>query len=100
MDVYHVIADPSRRGVLDVLTHGEAPVGTLVDQVGLSYSAVSQHLAILLEAGLVQRRQHGRQRLYRLNAAPLRDVAQWVARYQPYWAERLDRLESFFREKP
>jgi DNA-binding transcriptional ArsR family regulator len=69
--------------MLDVLAHGEAPVGTLVDQVGLSYSAVSQHLAILLDAGLVRRRQEGRQRLYRLNAAPLRDVARWVARYEP-----------------
>jgi DNA-binding transcriptional ArsR family regulator len=99
MDVFHVVADPSRRGVLDILARGEAPVGTLVDQVGLSYSAVSQHLAILLNAGLVRRRQEGRQRLYRLNAAPLRDVASWVSRYEPYWNDRLDRLEAHF-DKP
>lgn len=96
MDVFHAVADPSRRGVLNVLARGEAPVGALVDEVGLSYSAVSQHLAILLDVGLVRRRQEGRQRLYRLNARPLRDVAQWVARYEPYWNERLDRLENFF----
>jgi DNA-binding transcriptional ArsR family regulator len=96
MDVFHVVSDPSRRGMLDVLARGEAPVGALVDQIGLSYSAVSQHLAILLDAGLVRRRQEGRQRLYRLNAAPLRDLAQWVSRYEPYWNQKLDRLESFF----
>lgn len=95
-DVFHVLADPSRRGVLEILAEGESPVGTLVERVGLSYSAVSQHLAILLEADLVRRRQNGRQRLYRLNAAPLQQVAQWVSRYEPYWLERLDRLESFF----
>lgn len=99
MDLFHAVADVNRRGMLDVLARGEAPVGTLVDQVGLSYSAVSQHLAILLEAGLVRRRQEGRQRLYRLNAAPLRDVARWVSRYEPYWNERLDRLEHFFGRK-
>ena len=96
MNVFQIVADPSRRGVLDVLARGEAPVGTLAETVGLSYSAMSQHLAILLDAGLVHRRQAGRQRLYRLNAAPLREVAQWVARYEPYWTERLDRLEAFF----
>jgi DNA-binding transcriptional ArsR family regulator len=99
MDVFHVVADSSRRGVLDVLARGEAPVGTLVEAVGLSYSAVSQHLAVLLEVGLVRRRQEGRQRFYRLNAAPLREVANWVSRYEPYWNERLDRLEAFF-DKP
>ncbi len=95
-DVFHVLADAKRRDVLDILAYGEAPVGALVEQVGLSYSAVSQHLAILLDADLVRRRQDGRQRFYRLNAAPLRDVARWVSRYEPYWLERLDRLESFF----
>lgn len=99
MDVFHAVADSNRRGVLNVLARGEAPVGALVDEVGLSYSAISQHLAILLDAGLVRRRQEGRQRLYRLNAAPLRDLAQWVSRYEPYWNERLDRLESFFGRK-
>jgi DNA-binding transcriptional ArsR family regulator len=96
MDTFHAVADANRRSVLDILASGEAAVGTLVERVGLSYSAVSQHLAILRDAGLVRRRQKGRQRLYRLHAAPLRDVAQWVSRYEPYWSERLDRLEAFF----
>jgi DNA-binding transcriptional ArsR family regulator len=97
-DVFHAVADANRRGVLDRLAQGEATVGAVVGEVGLSYSAVSQHLAILLDVGLVRRRQEGRQRLYRLNAAPLRDVARWVSHYEQFWSERLDRLEAFFDE--
>jgi DNA-binding transcriptional ArsR family regulator len=98
-DVFHVVADAHRRGVLDILAKGEATVGNLVGEVGLSYSAVSQHLAILLDVGLVRCRPEGRQRLYRLNAAPLREVANWVSHYEQFWEHRLDRLEAFF-EKP
>jgi DNA-binding transcriptional ArsR family regulator len=95
-DVFHAVADANRRGVLDRLAKGEATVGAVVGDVGLSYSAVSQHLAILLDTGLVRRRRRGRERLYRLNAAPLRDIARWVSHYERFWSERLDRLEAFF----
>ncbi len=95
-DVFHAVADANRRHVLDVLRKGEATVATVVDEVGLSYSAVSQHLAVLLDVGLVECRPEGRRRLYSLNAAPLRDVARWVSFYERFWSERLDRLEEFF----
>jgi DNA-binding transcriptional ArsR family regulator len=98
-DVFHAVADANRRAMLDRLALGEAPVGALVECAGLSYSAVSQHLAVLHQAGLVRRRQEGRQRLYRLDAAPLRKVSRWVSHYERFWTERLDRLEAFFEEK-
>jgi DNA-binding transcriptional ArsR family regulator len=97
-DVFHSMADANRRGVLDRLAKGEATVGEVVGEVGLSYSAVSQRLAILLHVGLVRRHQDGRQRLYRLNAAPLHEVARWVSHYEQFWTERLNRLEAFFDE--
>jgi DNA-binding transcriptional ArsR family regulator len=76
-DVFHAVADANRREILDILARGEATVGGLVDGVGLSYSAVSQHLAVLLDIGLVRSRREGRQRVYMLNAALLREVEGW-----------------------
>jgi DNA-binding transcriptional ArsR family regulator len=85
--------------MLDLLAGGEAPVGTLVQHARLSYSAVSQHLTVLLDAGLVRRRRQGRRRLYRVDPTPLRAVARWASRYERFWTERLDRTEAFFEEK-
>jgi DNA-binding transcriptional ArsR family regulator len=93
-DVFHAIADANRRALLDAAASGEVPVGRLAKITGLSYSAVSQHLAILHEAGLVQRRKLGKQRLYRLEAAPLRDVHKWTAHYEEFWRGRLRRLKQ------
>ena len=98
-DVFHAIADGNRRAVIDFLARGEAPVGAVVEHSGLSYSAVSQHLAILLEVGLVERREDGRQRFYRLNPRPLRDVHDWTGRYEKFWAEKLGRLRRVLKEK-
>jgi DNA-binding transcriptional ArsR family regulator len=84
--------------VIDRLAKGEASVGAHASEVGLSYSAASQHLAILFDVGLVHRRRQGRRRLYRLDAAPLREVARWVSHYERFWSERLDSLQAFFDE--
>src|ERR1700730_776935 len=91
-DAFHAIADANRRVLLDILRGGEQPVGGLVSATGLSYSLVSQHLQVLLEAGVVMRRAEGRQRIYRLDAAPLRGVHDWTAEYERFWEERLARL--------
>src|SRR5215472_11559815 len=91
-DVFHAIADANRRTILDTVTGGEASVGTLAARVGLSYSAVSQHLAILSKAGLLSRRKDGRRRLYRLNPKPLRQVHLWTSRYEQFWRSHLDQL--------
>ena len=101
VDVFHAVADGNRRALLDALAAGEAPVGALVDHVGLSYSAVSQHLAVLLEAGLVHVRQDGRQRFYRLEPGPLREVHEWAGHYMKFWKGSLDRLKAMIEgERP
>jgi DNA-binding transcriptional ArsR family regulator len=81
VDVFHAIADPTRRELLDRLAGGEQPVGRLAARIDMTLSAVSQHLRLLREAGLVVDRREGRERLYRLNPAPLHEVAGWVARH-------------------
>lgn len=98
-DVFHAIADPNRRGLLDAVASGERSVGELAKMAGLSYSAVSQHLAILQQSGLVQPRREGKRRLYRLNPAPLREVHTWASRYEQFWRDRLRRLKRILGEK-
>ncbi len=93
-DVFRAIADPNRRQILDVLRGGEEPVGALVEATGLSYSLVSQHLQVLLDAQTVARRSDGRRRIYRLDAAPLRVVRDWTAEYEHFWQERIVRLRD------
>ncbi len=92
-DVFHAVAEPNRRQILDVLRGGEQSVGGLVEATGLSYSLVSQHLQVLLDTHTVVRRPAGRQRIYRLDAAPLRVVRDWTAEYEHFWHERISRLK-------
>ena len=91
-DPFHAISEPNRRALLDLLHDDERDVGALVAATGLSYSLVSQRLQVLRDAGAVDRRAAGRHRLYRLNATPLQAVHDWIARYERFWPERLDRL--------
>jgi DNA-binding transcriptional ArsR family regulator len=98
-DVFHAVADQNRRAILDHLAEGELPVGDLVARGGLSYSAVSQHLAVLLEVGLVRRRQSGRQRLYRLDPEPLRELHDWTSHYAKFWRGKVARLHHLLDEE-
>ena len=92
-DAFHAIAEENRRLLLDLLRDGERPVGDLVVATGRSYSLVSQHLQVLLDAGVVACRPEGRRRVYRLDdASPLRVVHDWTAEYERFWDERLARL--------
>jgi DNA-binding transcriptional ArsR family regulator len=91
-DVFRAIAERNRRALLDILRGGEQPVGRLVAETGLSYSLVSQHLQVLLETGVVERRAEGRQRLYRLEPAPIEVVHAWAGGYEQFWPDRLTRL--------
>jgi DNA-binding transcriptional ArsR family regulator len=93
-DAFHAIAEGNRRRLLDVLRDGEQPVGELAAATGLSYSLASQHLGVLLNAGVVTRRPAGRQRMYQLDAAPLRGVHDWTGEYEQFWSERLNRLRQ------
>ena len=97
-DVFHAVAEPNRRALLDVLRSGERSVGGLVDVTGLSYSLVSQHLQVLLDTHTVVRRTEGRHRIYQLDAAPLRVVRDWAAAYEQFWQERLARLRHHLEQ--
>ena len=98
--VFYAISDPTRRELLDLLAHRERSVNDLVGHFHVTQPAVSHHLRILREAGLVKQRQHGRQRLYRLHGRPLREVYDWIAHYQRFWTERLEILGEHLRRNP
>ena len=94
-DVFQAIADPTRRALLHRLAAGERTAGELAQPFDVSLSAISQHLAILRDAGLVRVRSEGRQRLYVLRPTPLRKVARWIGHYERFWNERLDALGDY-----
>src|SRR5712692_8062207 len=91
-DIFLAIADPTRRGILDLLGAGEQPVSHLARQFDVTLSAISQHIRVLREVGLVAVRRVGRERLYRLEAQPLKEVSDWVQHYERYWQGKLDGL--------
>jgi DNA-binding transcriptional ArsR family regulator len=91
-DPFWAIADPTRRRLLDLLSTGERPVNDLAETFRVSRPAISQHLRVLREAGVVTERRVGRERRYRLRAAALREVASWIARYERFWDEHLEAL--------
>lgn len=95
MDVFQAIAHPARRRLLDELAEGEASVNTLASPFQMSRPAVSQHLRILREAKLVSERRLGRERLYRLEPEPLREVNEWLARYDRFWTDKLEALGEY-----
>jgi DNA-binding transcriptional ArsR family regulator len=95
---FEVLAEPSRRRIMDLLLPGERPVGELVDALDMSQPAVSRHLRVLREAGLVGVRIDAQRRLYRVEAAPLRAVDEWLAPYRRLWASRLDALEQHLQD--
>jgi DNA-binding transcriptional ArsR family regulator len=91
---FRALAEPHRVEILDLLRGGEQPVGHLVDRLGLSQPAVSKHLRVLREAGLVQSRIDAQRRLYRVRAEPLAELDEWLEPYRRLWEQRLDRLEQ------
>src|SRR5258708_35288761 len=90
--VFEVRADPRRRRILDLLRDRERPVGDLVDVLRVSQPAVSKHLRVLRDAGLVEARVDAQRRLYRVRAEPLRLLDDWLAPYRAMWTSRLDAL--------
>jgi DNA-binding transcriptional ArsR family regulator len=92
------VAEPRRRQILDVLIDGERPVNDLVRVLGLAQPQVSKHLRVLREVGVVEVRDDGRQRLYRLNGHALKPIHDWVTRYERTWSERFDRLDAVLEE--
>jgi len=93
-DAFNAVAEPRRRQILDVLGRGERPVNDLVTLLGLAQPQVSKHLRVLREVGLVDVRDEGRQRVYRLNGQPLKPIHDWVKNYQRWWTERFEALDE------
>src|SRR5215208_1192652 len=91
-DVFHALADPTRRRLLELLRGGERPVHELAGTFRVTRPAISQHLRVLLRAGLVGETRAGRLRLYRLRGSALREVYDWVRQYEAFWDTRLARL--------
>jgi DNA-binding transcriptional ArsR family regulator len=97
---FEVLAEPTRRRILDLLLDAERPVGELVEQLAVSQPAVSKHLKVLRDAGFVEARVDAQRRVYRLRPEPLREVDAWLAPYRTMWAERLDLLEAHLDSMP
>ncbi len=89
---FAVLADPTRRSILDLLRDGERPVGDLVDELAISQPGVSKQLRVLRDAGLVAVRPDGQRRLYRVRPEPLAEIDAWLTPYRRAWADRLDAL--------
>ena len=98
-DVFRAIADPTRRAILDRLRMGPAPVNALAADFEQSRPAISKHLRILREANLVGEERSGRERVYRIRPAPLRDVVRWMETYRSFWEVSLGNLKRHL-EKP
>jgi DNA-binding transcriptional ArsR family regulator len=94
---FTALADPTRRAILARLAQGEATVNELAAPFALSLPAVSKHLKVLQRAGLVRQGRKAQWRPCRLEARPLKEVADWVASYRRFWDEQLDRLDDYLR---
>ena len=97
-DAFNAVAEPRRRQILDLLATGELPVNDLVARLGLAQPQVSKHLRVLRQVGLVDVRDDGRQRVYRLNGQPLKPIHDWVRRYERSWSQRFDLLDEVLAE--
>jgi len=94
MDALAALADPTRRELVELLAAGELAAGELADRFPVSRPAVSRHLRVLREAGLVRSRVDGKRRMYALDPRPLRELDDWLERYRDLWAQRLDALDT------
>jgi DNA-binding transcriptional ArsR family regulator len=97
-DAFNAVAEPRRRQILDVLADGERRVNDLVALIALPQPQVSKHLKVLRKVGLVDVRQEGRERIYRLDATSLKPIHDWVKDYEGMWSDRFDALEEVVRE--
>lgn len=96
--LFQALADPSRRAIFESLTSGETAVKELTARFAISQPAVSQHLAILKDAGLVHARREGRMVYYRVEPRGMQPLVDWIARYRAFWTERIERLEQLLEK--
>ena len=95
---FSALSDPTRRAIISRLAEGEAAINELASPFDMSLPAVTKHIRILEKAGLLTRKKQGRVQYCRLNAAPMRDAASWLAFYQKFWDAKLDSLAVFLEE--
>ena len=100
VDVYQAISDAKRRRILDLLCEREHSVQELMPHFDVTLGAISQHLKILHDGGLVVRRKQGRFRYYRVRPQALKQVHEWTERYRRFWESRLDRLGEYLDRAP
>jgi len=93
-DAFNAVAEPRRREILDLLAEGERPVNELVSELGMGQPQVSKHLRVLRETGLVEVREEGRRRVYRLNGASLKPIHDWIKTYEGTWEERFEAMDE------
>ena len=98
MDTFTALADPTRRRIIESLAVGEASFGDLADKFEMSRPAVSQHLKVLRNAGIVTARADAQRRIYRLTQESFDEVEEWLGRVREFWSQRLDRLERLLDE--
>jgi DNA-binding transcriptional ArsR family regulator len=96
--IFAALADPTRRAILARLALGETSVTELAEPFAMTLPAVSKHLKVLERAGLIARGREAQWRPCRLDATPLKEVADWVDRYRDHWEERFDRLDDYLRD--
>jgi DNA-binding transcriptional ArsR family regulator len=97
-DAFNAVAEPRRRRILETLAGGERPVNDLVEVLGLAQPQVSKHLRVLREVGLVQVRDEGRQRIYRLDGRSLKSIHDWVKPFERSWTERFEALDEVLED--
>lgn len=97
-DIFQAIAHPMRRDILRRLKNGECPASELAKPFGVSAPAISEHLRVLREVGLVSEHRAGRQRIYRLEPEPLKEVYDWMSAFEEYWADKLRSLGDYLEE--
>lgn len=98
--IFHALADPSRRGMVDRLSRGPASMTELAEPLPMALPSVLKHLRVLEESGLVRSEKTGRVRTYHIETAALRQVERWVADRRAYWNDRFDRLERLVSDAP
>jgi DNA-binding transcriptional ArsR family regulator len=97
-DAFNAVAESRRRQILDLLSTGERPVNELVARLDLAQPQVSKHLRVLREVGLVAVRDDGRQRVYRLDARPLKPIHDWLRGYERMWEQRFEKLDAVLEQ--
>ena len=95
--LFAALADPTRRAILARLSKGEATVNELAEPFDITLPAISKHLKVLEKVGLIERTRNAQYRPCRLQAAPLKDAADWIGYYRQYWEESFDRLDAYLK---